>query len=211
MISHIEGTLKRKRKDEQLIEVGVDGVWYEVRLPHFVWRAVDEAVTEEQAISLEVFYYASERQPKPLLVGFQREIEREFFKKFIQVEDIGPTKAIEAMSMSTSTIARAIEMGDVVTLRQLKGIGPRTADKIVATLRGKVTREALLADEGFRELPAKIDIASDVRHDAVAALEQLGFKATDARKWVEQIAEANPEVKDVEQLLKLVLQATVHS
>jgi len=121
MISRIEGQLKRKRKDEQLVDIDVNGLWYEVRLPHFVWRAVDEGITEEQPIGLEIFYYASERQPKPLLVGFQREIEREFFKKFIQVEDIGPTRAVEAMSMSTSTIARAIEMGDVLTLRKLKG------------------------------------------------------------------------------------------
>jgi Holliday junction DNA helicase RuvA len=211
MISHVEGTLKRKRKDDQIVEIDVNGIWYEIRLPHFVWRAVDGSVTEEQAIGLETFYYASERQPKPLLVGFQRDIEREFFKKFIQVEDIGPTKAVEAMSLSTSVIARAIEMGDIVTLRKLKGIGPRTAEKIVATLRGKVTREALLSDEGYREVPGKTEAAHNVQRDAADALAQLGFKAGDAKKWVEQVADSHPDVNDVEELLRLVLQASYHS
>ena len=74
-----------------------------------------------------------------------------------------------------------------------------------------MTREALLADEGYRESPVKPEIAPDVRSDAASALVQLGFKVSDAKQWVEQISEAHPDTRDVEGLLRLVLQATYHS
>jgi Holliday junction DNA helicase RuvA len=210
MISRIEGRLRRTRRDEQVVEVDVGGIWYEIKVPFFVWRSLDERPEDQDSIELEIFYYATERQPKPMLVGFQRDVEREFFKKFIQVEDIGPTKAVEALSMSISTIARAIENGDNLTLRKLKGIGERTADKIIATLRGKVTREALLSDEGYREA-AGVDIPSDVRNDAVEALVQLGYKKGDALQWVEQVSASDKDKVSVEDLLKGVFQALQHA
>src|SRR6202022_3700314 len=124
------------------------GVGYDVFLPQFVMRTVDDRA-EGEPIELDIYYHVTERQIRPTLIGFNNEVERRFFEKFISVEDIGPLKAARAMTMSVSTIAQAIEAEDFVLLRKLPGIGDRTAKKMVATLRGKVAEEALLLDEGF--------------------------------------------------------------
>ncbi|MBI4299526.1 MAG: Holliday junction DNA helicase RuvA, partial [Chloroflexi bacterium] len=148
MIAHLSGVLLRKSQDEQRVIVDVGGLGYEVLLPAFVMRALEDK-REGEPIDLEIYYHVSERQPRPTLIGFSRPHERAFFEKLIQVEDIGPIKAARALTLSISTIARAIEDDDVRTLRRLDGIGERTAHKIVATLRGRVAAEALLRDEGF--------------------------------------------------------------
>src|SRR4051794_30850849 len=146
MISYIHGTLKRKLPDRVVVEAG--GIGYDVFLPQFVMRTMEER-PEGEPVELDIYYHVTERQIRPTLIGFNSSHEKRFFEKFISVEDIGPQKAARALTLSVSTIARAIEAEDVAVLRQLPGIGERTARKMVATLRGKVTEEALLRDEGF--------------------------------------------------------------
>ena len=105
-------------------------------------NGLDEAALP--GIGLHIFYHATANQPVPVLVGFLRRAERDFFRKFTTVGGIGPAKAAKAMNVSVSTIARAIEQEDRATLTRLPGIGARGADKIIATLRGKVVAEAAL-------------------------------------------------------------------
>ena len=126
---------------------------YEVLVPLVLWPELqviqDEgSAPRATAIGLHIFYSASANQPVPVLVGFLRRAERDFFRKFTTVEGIGPAKAVKAMNISVSTIARAIEQEDRATLTRLPGIGARGADKIIATLRGKVVAEAAMADGG---------------------------------------------------------------
>src|SRR5947208_2961557 len=141
MISYLSGTLKRKLPDRVVVDV--QGVGYDVFLPQFVMRSVQERPDGEQ-IEFEIYYHVTDRQLRPTLIGFTNGYEKRFFEKFITVEDIGPQKAARALVLSVSKIAQAIEAGDVSTLRKLPGIGDRTANKMVATLRGKVAEEALL-------------------------------------------------------------------
>ena len=148
MISHLSGTLARKNELASSVEVDVGGVWYEVELPAFVWRALEEREVGAP-IELETFYFVTANAPIPRLIGFLRAVEREFFEKLIAVPNVGPTTATKALVFSVSTIARWIEAGDTAALGRLPAIGRRTAETIVAQLRGKVTEEALLADEGF--------------------------------------------------------------
>ncbi len=187
MISHLHGILRKKNDEEMSLEVEVNGVCYEVFLPMFVWRAFEDAELDGE-IELDTFYYAAERQPIPKLIGFKRPAEREFFKKFIDVPDVGPTKALRALVFSVSAMARWIEEGDVASLGRLPGIGGRTAGKIVAELRGKVTSFALLRDEGFAEMPEAAELASEeVKRDAVAGMVGLGFSQREASSLVEEI------------------------
>ena len=74
---------------------------------------------------------------KPVLVGFRTELDKEFFELFISVEDIGPALAIRALTRPVREIARSIEEKAVKDLKQLKGIGERKAEKIIAALKGK--------------------------------------------------------------------------
>lgn len=214
MISHLEGKLARVDIDGPTVEIDVQGVRYEVLVPLFLWPELSEIVGEADldsaesrpAVGLHISYHASANVPVPVLVGFLRRPERDFFRKFTTVEGIGPAKAAKAMTVSVSTIARAIEQEDRAALSRLPGIGPRAADKIIATLRGKVTAEAALQD-GAIEQP--VDIAAmrktSVVQDAVATVAALGYSRAEAGRWVEDALAANPELDSVEELTLVVL------
>jgi len=203
MISHLRGVLARKNELASSVEVDVGGVWYEVDLPAFVWRAMEEAVPGDP-VELEIFYFLTANAPIPRLIGFQREVEREFFKKLIGVPNVGATTATRALAYSVSTMARWIETGDVAQLTKLPGIGKRSAETIVAQLRGKVTEEALLADEGFDkpEAPKAADV-TDVQRDTVDALISLGYNRSEAERLVAQ-ATADSEPASVEEAIRAV-------
>jgi len=188
------------------VEIDVNGTWYEVYLPMFVWRGLEGTAPGEE-IGLETFYYVAERQPIPKLVGFTRGIEREFFKKLITVPKLGPTKALKAMIFSVSTIATWIEDGNARALAHLPGIGNRTAETIVATLRQKVVAEALLRDEGFEELPEVPagPTLDEVTGDAVAGLMQLGFGRGEAARLVDEITREQA-LLSVEEVIRAVFQ-----
>lgn len=207
MISYIHGTLKRKSADRVVVDV--QGVGYEVFLPQFVARTVDER-PEGEPVEFEIYYHVSDRQPRPTLIGFNNGYEKQFFEKFISVEDIGPQKAARALIFSVSTVARAIESEDITLLRKLPGIGERTAQKMVATLRGKVTEEALLRDEGFATLPpaeAEAELASELRDDGVEILISLGHRRSEALGKVDAAMSRNPAIASHEELLQEVYRA----
>jgi len=206
MISHLHGILRKKNDEEMSVEVEVNGVCYEVFLPMFVWRAFEDAELEQE-IEMDTFYYAAERQPIPKLIGFKRPVEREFFARFIEVPDVGATRALKALVFSVSTIACWIEEGDIASLRRLPGIGARTAETIVARLRGKVTPFALLRDEGFAEMPeaAPTLTSEQVRRDAVAGMMGLGFSQREASTLVEEITREQA-LASVEEVIRAVFQ-----
>jgi Holliday junction DNA helicase RuvA len=206
MISHVHGILRKKNDEEMSLEVEVNGVWYEVFLPMFVWRAFEDAELDGE-IELDTFYYAAERQPIPKLIGFKRPVEREFFARFIEVPDVGATRALKALVFSVSTIACWIEEGDVASLRRLPGIGARTAETIVARLRGKVTPFALLRDEGFADMPtaAAALTSEQVRRDAVAGMVGLGFSQREASTLVEEITREQA-LASVEEVIRAVFE-----
>ena len=146
MITHLRGTLARMDPAGPLVEVDVAGVRYEVLVPLFLWPELQSLAGEAELsgdaqappLALHIHYSATANQPVPTLVGFLRRAERDFFRKFVTVEGIGPAKAAKAMNVSVSTIARAIEQEDRAALTRLPGIGARAAEKIIASLRGKV-------------------------------------------------------------------------
>ncbi len=204
MISHLAGKLAKRHEERQAIELSVGGVGYEVYLPTFVWRAVEETPIGEE-LELEIYYHVPERQPTPMLVGFTREVEREFFKKLVEVPELGPMKAMRALVFSVSTIATWVERGDERSLRTLPGVGERLAKTMVAHLKGKVVEDALLQDEGFAAPPPKEGppSLSEMQQLAIAGLERLGYKEAEASRWVEQVAR-DGEPADAEEIIRAV-------
>lgn len=203
MIAYLDGTLKRKHDDR--IVVDVSGVGYEVFLPQFVRRTYDER-GEGDRVELEIYYHASERQVRPILLGFNHFHEKLFFEKIIQVEDVGPIKAARALVVSVSTIAKAIESENVAALRALPGIGERTAKKMIATLRGRCIEEALLQDEGFEHAAAapEHDGADGLRNDALEILLSLGHRRTDAESKIEVALSQREGIETAEDLIREV-------
>lgn len=203
MISYIKGTIRNIDKDYSRIVVEVNGVGYEVLLPFFVLRALTERGKKEgEEVELEIYYHIAERQPRPILVGFTNNFERRFFEKLIAVEDIGPAKAAKAFVFSVSTVASAIESRDAQLLEKMPGIGQRTAQKIIATLQGKVAEFALLKDEGYASMPTVKK--EDIKEEAVEVLAGLGYKKAEAKAKVDEALERNPKVRDTEELIREV-------
>jgi Holliday junction DNA helicase RuvA len=196
-----------------LVEVDVAGVRYEVLVPLVLWPELQAIVGDQgllegefPQVGLHIHYSASANQPVPVLVGFLRRAERDFFRKFTTVEGIGPAKAAKAMNVSISTIARAIEQEDRATLTRLPGIGARGADKIIATLRGKVVAEAAMQDGGYEKPVDVIRLEKDrVALDAAEAIAALGFPRSEAKRWVEEALADDPGLQTVEGLTLAVL------
>ncbi len=200
MISRIQGAAKRWNDETQSVEIEVGGLWYEVYLPTYCWRAMEG---RPERVDFYTYYHVSERAPTPILIGFLRPVEREFFKKFMKVRGIGATKAQRALAASVSTIARWIEAEDKAALQQLPGVGKRQADQIVAELKGKVVEEALLRDEHYREPPPEPPRELErALADAVAALVSLGYQRREAQEWVQEVAS-----EDLEPAAEAVLRA----
>jgi len=196
-----------------VVEVDVAGVRYEVLVPLFLWPELQglagdaefEAGTAPD-IGLHIHYSASANQPVPVLVGFLRRAERDFFRKFITVEGVGPSKAARAMNVSVSTIARAIEQEDRAALTRLPGIGARGADKIIASLRGKVVAEASMHDGAIERPVDTARLERDrVLADAIETIAALGFPRADARRWVEEAHTRDASLETVEALTLTVL------
>ena len=203
MIAALRGQVTHYDADTATAWVDVGGVFYEVRIPAFASEWVASAHSSEETVTLYTYYHASERQPQPLLVGFQYRQEREFFRKFIEVPDVGPTKAVRALTRPVSEIARWIEAGDTKALQQLPGIGQRLSQTIVARLSGKLTQEALLRGEAA---PASAAPSEDLYEDAVDALVALQYSRRDAERSVERALEARPGLETLEDLLRAVLE-----
>jgi len=198
MISYLEGVLKKIYADK--VTLGVGGVGYEVLIPTYVMNEIRRTTKVEETLKLYISFNQTERQPKPVLVGFRAELDKEFFELFITVEDIGPSLAIKALTKPVREIARNIEEKSVKELKQLKGIGERKADKIVATLKGKAAKYALIPQE---ELPPELptDFKAEVEGVLVT---QLGHKPLEARRMVEDAIKRRPTISSSEELFEEV-------
>ncbi len=198
MIGYLEGKLLKKEDDRILLLANQVG--YEVLLPAIVMETLKaKAVGDE--ISLYIYYQQTERQPKPVLIGFNLEVEKEFFQYFISVEDIGPFKAVKALNIPVRDIASAIESRDVDKLKQLKGIGNRTAQKIIATLEGKMGKFALIRKKDQKERPVVEDFSNQVFDVLV---NQLGHKLTDAKRMIVEALKRNSSISTPEALFEEV-------
>lgn len=200
MIGYIEGKLLKK-EDERILLLA-NQVGYEILLPAFVMDSLKSKAIGDD-ISLYIYYQQTERQPKPVLIGFNLEVEREFFQYFISVEDIGPLKAVKALRLPVREIARAIESKDVAMLKQLKGIGNRTAQKIIATLEGKMNKFALIrkTEKEREEMPVMRDFSKQVLDVLVS---QLGYRAGDAKRMISEAVKRNINISTPEELIEEV-------
>lgn len=198
MIAYLEGSLLRKEKDRIILLASQVG--YEVLVPFFVMETLQTKVIGDP-VALYIYYHQTERQPKPVLIGFNLEAEREFFQQFISVEDIGPIKAAKALIFPVRDIARAIETKNSDLLKRLYGIGDRTAKKIIASLQGKMGKFALIR-ENETEAPKPVDdFISTVLNVLV---EQLGHRVNEARQMIDEAIKRKPLISNPEDLFEEV-------
>ena len=198
MIRFLKGTLMRKT--ERGLVVRCNDVGYEVELPTTT-RRIYAGKVENDDVELFISYRATQQNPVPRLFGFQRELERDFFEELIDVSEIGGSTALDAMSIPVPQIARAIVDGDAKTIRSLKGIGEKKADMIIAKLKRRVAKYALLSDDAAA-VSEPVDFKVDVREILV---KQLQFKPQEAQRLIELAVTENQSIKSSEELFDEVL------
>lgn len=200
MISYLKGLLRISRAYDDRITLVVNGIGYDILIPAYVMNRIKGGRAEGDELELYVSYNQTERQPKPVLVGFESPLDKEFFELFISVEDIGPTAAVKALTKPVRDIARSIEGRDAKALKELKGIGERKAEKIIATLKGKVAKYALMP-----EIEAPVEVSEDFRKEVGEVLvNQLGHKPLEARKMIEEAMKRDPRIASSEELFEEV-------
>ncbi len=203
MIAYLEGELLKRESDRLILLVNHIG--YEILVPAFVMETLNSKSLGD-SLSLYIYYHQTEHQPRPVLIGFNIEAEREFFQLFISVEAIGPLKAVKALNYPVSDIAKAIETKNAALLKRLNGIGERTAHKIIATLQGKMGKFALLREEDAAETSeAPSEAADSLAEEVISVLTgQLGHKTNEARLMVNSALKRNPSIATPEELFEEV-------
>lgn len=203
MITKISGKLLAVAEDEATLEVGQ--FEYQVLIPEFARRQLQPRVG--QSVSLFTIHYfdgnPAQGRVTPRLVGFMSEVEREFFDLFCSVDGIGAKKALRAMVRPVRDVAVMIEDQDAKGLSTLPGVGPATAERIVAKLRRKMPKFVLMVarDQGGGEV-----VALDVVQETFHVLCSLGHGESDARKLLDAALAGKAKYKDVESLLQAVYQ-----
>ena len=195
MIGYLKGKILSLGTDTALIETAA-GVGFEVLLSGSA-RGSLSGRTEG-----EVYTYMQVREDGVSLFGFSSLEEKEMFLKLISVSSVGPKMGIAALSqMSAGDIATAIATNDVKRLSAVKGMGKKTAERIILELREKVSAVAAQSAAG-EAVPAVQISASD--EDAVVALMTLGFTRGESVKAISR-ARANG-AKEIEDIIRLALQ-----
>jgi len=203
MITKITGTLNRVLDEEVRLQVGP--YEYQILVPEFVRRHVQTRVGEEITLHTSEYLDGNPMQGKvvPRLLGFSSEAELEFFELFCTVDKVGTRKAIKALVRPIKEIADAIQRQDPKWLTTLPGVGAATAEQIVATLRRKVTKFALMASARETEdgAPPTAVMDGNLIEDAYRALMSVGLSPAEARNRLDVALANGKAFKTVEEVL----------
>ena len=205
MITKISGKLDSLGEDAAYIDV--PPFEYEVLIPDFVRRQLQTKLGQPITMVTIDFLDGNAQQGgrlTPRLVGFLTEPERQFFELFCSVDGVGVKKALRAMVRPVREMAIMIEEQDAKGLASLPGVGPATSERIIAKLRRKMPRFALMVGRG--EAPESVAASDTVARDAFDALVALGHSEADARKLIDETVQGSKKFKDVESLLTAIYQ-----
>ncbi len=184
MIEYIKGTVAELNPAAAVIESS-EGVAYRLNISLATFSAIEG---KEQA---KLLVHESIRDDAWVLYGFAEERERELFRALIGVSGVGAATAIIILSsMQGDELAAVITAGDAKRLKSIKGIGAKTAERIIVDLRDKIK----LSGESS-VLPLMTQQHSEAYDEAMAALVMLGFDRKASEKAISKIFEAEPQIK----------------
>jgi Holliday junction DNA helicase RuvA len=190
MIAHLQGKLVEKNPTEVIIDC--NGVGYHVNISLHTYSLLPNS----EAIKL--FTYLQIKEDSHTLFGFVEKSEREIFKMLLSVSGIGASIARTMLSsLEPKQIIQAIASGDLVTIQKIKGIGSKTAQRVILDLKDKVLK--------LYDLDEVSMIQNNTNKDeALSALEVLGFVRKSSERVVEKIVKEHPEAT-IENIIKLAL------
>ncbi|HBS53740.1 MAG TPA: Holliday junction branch migration protein RuvA [Flavobacterium sp.] len=192
MIAHIQGKLVEKTPTDVVIDCG--GVGYHINISLHTYSLLPNSD------QIKLFTYLQVKEDAHTLFGFFEKSEREIFKMLLSVSGIGASIARTMLSsLEPKQIIQAIASGDVGTVQSIKGIGLKTAQRVILDLQDKVLKLYDL-DE------VSMILNNTNRDEALSALEVLGFVRKTSEKVVEKIIKEDPDAS-VESIIKKALKS----
>ena len=195
MIDYIKGNIAELNPTEVILECY--GIGYRILISLQTY----EGLNGKSDAKVYIHHYL--REDEELYYGFFTKDERELFRLLIGVSGIGASTARMMLSSLTSDeIRNAILAEDINKIKSIKGIGMKSAQRLVLELKDKVNAIEALAATSRR---GGNDAKTPILHDAILALSALGFSDETANKMVSKVLADNPSIKDVETLVRLAL------
>ena len=191
MIAHLNGKLTEKNPTNLIVECG--GVGYHVNISLNTFSAIGSGE------SIRIFTKLIVREDAQILYGFATTEERQMFDHLISVSGIGPNTAmIMLSSLVPEEIAHAIQVEDVRTIQSIKGIGAKTAQRVIVDLKDKMLKLTFTSENMFTQNNTN-------RFDALTALVSLGFDKKSAEKAIEKVSSGDESVeKMIKEALKIL-------
>ena len=190
MIAHIHGKLVEKTPTHLIIDCG--GVGYHINISLHTYSLLPNTDF------IKVYTHLQIKEDAHTLFGFIEKSEREIFKLLLSVSGIGASIARTMLSsLDPKQVTNAIASGDVVTIQSVKGIGSKTAQRVILDLKEKVLKLYDLDEVSMSQ-------SNTNRDEALSALEVLGFVRKYSEKIVEKIVKEDPEAS-VESIIKKAL------
>jgi len=193
MIAFLQGKLETKTPTVAIVDVG--GVGYEVFIPISTYERLPAS---GEPCRLLVHHHI--REDAQLLFGFMRADEKTMFERLITISGVGPKTALGILSgLTVAELSAAIANNDIKRVSTIRGIGKKTAERLIVELRDKINPlEALAA----RSAGGVGDSNVAMLRDAILALTQLGFPQEQARKMAQAALDADSSIGDAETLLR---------
>lgn len=195
MISYIKGAITYKNPTFIVVEAG--GIGYRINISLNTYALVEKLET------VKILTYLSVKEDSQTLYGFSESSERSLFKHLISVSGIGPNTAQVLLSGMTASEARAAIIGeDELAFKKVKGVGPKTAKRIILDLKDKLIKES--GDE-VALTPVSTQ-NNKLRSEALSALVTLGFMRIKVQKVLNKVISEKTEINTVEELIRIALQ-----
>lgn len=192
MITYIKGKIAFKNPTFVVIETG--GIGYHIRISLYTYAQIEKLEEARILTHLQV------KEDSHTLYGFAEESERNLFRLLISVSGVGPATAqIALSSLSPEELRSAIISEDVNTFKQVKGVGPKTAKRIILDLKDKVLKDS--GQTGTLISPQD----NTVRDEALSALVALGFSKPHTQRAINRIIREQGQAQSAEILIKLAL------
>jgi Holliday junction DNA helicase RuvA len=194
MIAFVEGIIVDK--DPTFVTIDVGGIGYEVKISLNTYGYIKALEKCKLHTHLHV------KEDSHTLFGFSDIAERTRFLQLVSISGVGPSTALMVLSsLSSEEIASAIVNGDVKTISSVKGIGQKTAQRIILELKDKMEKEDIMD----RVVGITLNKGNTLKKEALSALSTLGFNKAGAEKAVDQILKETEEEVSLEELIKLAL------
>jgi Holliday junction DNA helicase RuvA len=194
MIAYLKGKLAYKNPTHVIIEV--QGIGYEVRISLHTYTALQES---EQC---RLFTYLHIKEDAHTLYGFQELSEKKMFLDLISINGVGPGTGLMILSsLNPEELHQAIAQEEVRTIQSVKGIGAKTAQRIILELKDKIKKE----ESPYTTTTISSPSHNTVRREALSALVNLGINRTVAEKNLDAILKKQQGSITLEELIKLAL------